>query len=185
MSRTQFYTATSLDGFIADRRNSLDWLFQFGGGEGDADMPSDYPAFIAAVGAIAMGSTTYQWLLDNHIAKGRRWDYAQPTWVFTTRRLTPVPGADIRFVKGDVRPVHAEMTRAAEGRNIWLMGGGELVGRFHDHGLLDELIVFVASVTLGAGSPLLPREIVTPPLKLMSVSKIGSAFARLHYEVQR
>jgi dihydrofolate reductase len=63
------------------------------------------------------------------------------------------------------------------------MGGGELVGQFHDHGLLDEIIVTLASVTLGKGAPLLPRLISKPPLKLTSVRALGTAFAQLTYEV--
>ena len=183
--KTQYYTATSLDGFIADPENSLDWLFQFGEGEGG----TDYPEFIRAVGAIAMGSTTYEWILEHQVYrdpdKPEPWSYEQPTWVFTTRSLPTVPGADIRFVRGDVRPVHAAMAAAAGGKNIWIVGGGDLVGQFHDHGLLDEIIAFVAAVTLGGGAPLLPRAITTPPLRLLSVEAYGDAFARLHYEVRR
>ena len=179
--KTQYYTATSLDGFIADSRNSLDWLLQF-------EMTDDYPAFIEAVGALAMGSTTYEWIL-NDLASGadnqRPWPYSQPVWVFTSRSLPCVEGADIRFVRGDVRPVHEQMSAAAGGKNIWLVGGGELVGQFYDHGLLDELIVTVASVTLGAGAPLLPRAITTPPLRLISARTVGDRFAQLHYEVPR
>jgi dihydrofolate reductase len=111
------------------------------------------------------------------------WPYAQPTWVFTTRNLPTVPGADIRFVRGDVRPIHAEMARVAGGRNIWLVGGGELVGQFHDAGLLDEIIATVGSVTLGAGKPLLPRAITSPPLRLVSARAMGTGFAELRYEV--
>src|SRR5690606_38472149 len=102
-------------------------------------------------------------------------------WVFTTRSLPSVPGADIRFARGDVRPVYREMLEAAGGKNVWLVGGGELVGQFHDHGLLDELIVTVVSVTLGAGAPLLPRTITSPALRLLSVQAHGDAFAELHY----
>lgn len=181
--KTQYYTASSLDGFIADRQNSLDWLFQFGEGEGS----TDYPDFIRDVGAIAMGSTTYEWILRHQIRPDadhpQPWSYQQPTWVFTSRSRPTVPGADIRFVRGDVRPVHEQMAAAAAGKNIWLMGGGELVGQFHDHGLLDEVIVFVASVTLGGGAPLLPRVITTPPLRLVSATALGTAFAQLRYEV--
>lgn len=182
--KTQYYTATSLDGFIADERNSLDWLFQFSDGP-----TGDYGEFIAAVGAVAMGSTTYEWLLEHEVfppdGPPRPWPYDIPTWVFTTRDLRTVPGADVRVVRGDVRPVHREMAEAAAGKNVWIVGGGELVGRFHDHGLLDELIVTVASVTLGAGAPLLPRRIVTPPLRLVSATAMGTGFAQLRYEVQR
>ncbi|MBI5644420.1 MAG: dihydrofolate reductase family protein, partial [Deltaproteobacteria bacterium] len=68
-------------------------------------------------------------------------------------------------------------------KNVWIVGGGELAGQFYDHRLLDELIVQVTSVTLGSGSPLLPRTIVTPPLKLISAMTYGVAFAELRYEV--
>jgi ribosomal protein S18 acetylase RimI-like enzyme len=77
------------------------------------------------------------------------------------------------------------MVRAANGKNIWLVGGGGLVGQFYDHGLLDEIIAQVGSVTLGSGKPLLPRSITSPPLRLLSARAIGTGFAELHYAVQR
>lgn len=182
--RTQYYTATTIDGFIADPENSLDWLFQFGGGPGES-----YDRFIEKVGAIAMGSTTYEWVLANEIYKDpenpKPWFYKQPCWIFSTRSLHRVEGADLRFVKGDVRPVHEEMAKAANGSNIWIVGGGDLVGQFHDHGLLDDLFLGVAPVILGSGAALLPRRISTPPLKLISAKTIESSFLQLHYEVQK
>jgi dihydrofolate reductase len=182
--KTQYYTAASLDGFIADSQNSLDWLFQFGEAEGGS-----YLDFIRDVGAIAMGSTTYEWILKHHIDAGadhpRGWAYEQPTWVFTSRRLTAVKGADISFASGNVLPVYHQMLAKAGGKNIWLVGGGDLVGQFYDQGLLDEVIVQIASVTLGSGAPLLPRQIVTPPLELVSATVYGNAFAELRYEVPR
>jgi dihydrofolate reductase len=113
------------------------------------------------------------------------WPYEQPAWVFTTRELPRIAGADVRFVRGAVEPVHREMAAAAAGKNLWIVGGGELAGRFHDAGLLDELFVQVAAVTLGAGLPLLPRRITTPPLRLLEVRQFGEAFAELRYEVPR
>jgi dihydrofolate reductase len=64
------------------------------------------------------------------------------------------------------------------------VGGGDLAGQFHDHGLLDEIHVQIGSVTLGAGKPLLPRSITSPPLRLMSVRAVGTGFAELVYEVR-
>lgn len=182
--KTQYYTASSLDGFIADSKHSLDWLFQFG------DVPEgSYPQFLSEVGAIAMGSTTYEWVLNHHKNETgeypKEWFYQQPTWVFSSRPLPVIEGADIRFVQGDVQPVHAEMAKVAGHQNIWLVGGGDLVGQFFDAGLLDEIIVQIASVTLGSGAPLLPRAITTPPLKLLSATTYGTAFAELRYEVCR
>ena len=181
---TQYYTAATLDGFIATLDDSLEWLFPLG----DIGATS-YPTFIRDVGALAMGSATYEWMLRHAVGPGaaepQPWPYEQPTWVFSSRALEPVPGADIRFVRGDVRPVHDDMVAAAAGRNVWVVGGGELAGQFYDRGLLDELFVQVASVTLGAGKPLLPRSIVSPPLHLVSARAIGPGFAELHYQVPR
>lgn len=182
--KTQFYTATSLDGFIATEDDSLEWLFPLG----DVNDTS-YPAFIAEVGALAMGSSTYEWMLrhaDKVAAEaGSSWPYTQPTWVFSSRKLPKIEGADIRFVQGDVTPVHPEMARAAGAKNIWIVGGGDLAGQFHDAGLLDEIIVQIGSVTLGKGKPLFPRRVTQPSLRLVSARQIGSGFAELRYEVPR
>jgi dihydrofolate reductase len=136
-----------------------------------------------------MGSTTYEWMLRHVLKLGSEaaepWPYAQPTWVFSTRDLPKAAGADLRFVRGDVRPVHAQMCAAANDKNVWLVGGGDLVGQFHDAGLLDELIVHIGSVTLGSGKPLLPRQIAFPPLRLTSVRQVGTGFAELRYDVPR
>lgn len=182
--KTQYYTATSLDGFIATEDDSLDWLFPLG----DVNDTS-YPAFVSEVGAIAMGSSIYEWMRrhasDIESQMGTAWPYTQPTWVFTSRVLERVPGADIRFVKGDVVPVHAAMAEAAAGRNIWIVGGGDLAGQFFDAGLLDEVTVQIGSVTLGTGKPLFPRRATTPPWRLVSVRQMGSGLAELHYVVSR
>ena len=181
---TQYYTASSLDGFIATADDSLDWLFPLG----DINETS-YPQFIQQVGALAMGSATYEWMLEHVVkpgsAHGGKWPYEQPAWVFSSRKQPSIPGADIRFVNGDVGRVHEQMRSAANGKNVWLVGGGGLVGQFHDAGLLDEIIVQVGSVTLGAGKQLLPRRITSPPLKLTSVRQMGTGFAELRYEVPK
>lgn len=180
--RTQYYTATSLDGYIATEDDSLEWLFPLG----DINDTS-YPAFIAEVGALAMGSATYEWMLRHtrivSAETGSAWPYTQSTWVFSSRTLPAVPGADLRFVQGDVRPIHSAMRAAAADKNIWIVGGGDLAGQFYDAGLLDEVIVQVGSVTLGKGKPLFPRRLVSPSLELVSVRKVGKGFAELRYKV--
>jgi dihydrofolate reductase len=180
--KTQYYTATSLDGFIATEDDSLDWLFPLG----DLNN-SSYPEFISGVGVLAMGSSTYEWIVRNAdkvaAEMGSAWPYTQPAWVFSSRKLPAIAGANIRFVSGDVRPIHAEMRSAAGGRNIWIMGGGDLAGQFYDAGLLDELIVQVGSVTLGRGKPLFPRRVLSPVLRLVSVRQMGIGMVELHYEV--
>jgi dihydrofolate reductase len=184
--KTQYFTATSLDGYIADENNSLEWLF-----EADKDNTGDtsFPAFFAEVGAFAMGATTYLWVLEHErfLEQPAQWQlfYGDtPTWVFTHRTLPVIPGAAITFVQGDVAPVHARMKEAAQGRNIWLAGGGELVGQFADRGLLDEILVTVAPVTLGRGAPLLPRRLTSLDLELVDVAR-DRMFAKLRYRVRK
>ena len=180
--KTQYYTASSLDGFIATHDHSLEWLFPLG----DIN-DTGYPRFIQGVGALAMGSSTYEWMLRHVVKPGTEaqapWPYQQPAWVFSSRDLPRVASAAIHFVRGDVRPVHAAMVQAAGGKNVWIVGGGDLAGQFHDAGLLDEIIVQVGSVTLGSGMPLLPRRIVSPPLQLTSAQFVGPGFAELTYSV--
>lgn len=182
--KTQYYTATSLDGFIATEDNSLEWLFPLG-----ELNESSYPAFIAEVGALAMGSTTYEWMLRNKeqvIAEvGSEWPYTQPTWVFTSRTLPGIEGADIRFVQGDVRPVHEAMKAAAGEKNLWVVGGGDLAGQFYDAGLLDELILQVGSVTLGKGKSLFPRTVLSPVLSLTAVRQMGASMVEMRYAVKK
>lgn len=171
----RYYTASSLDGFIATEEHSLDWLLKQ---EIDLEGPMAYPAFVSDVGALAMGASTYEWLLRNG---GEPWGYTQPTWVFTHRAL-PVPeGADVRLVHDDVRAVHAAMTDAAGRKDLWIVGGGDLAGQFADAGLLDEVWVQYAPVTLGTGAPLLPRHL---DLELLDIAR-NRSFLCGRYRVVR
>jgi dihydrofolate reductase len=172
MSITTYYTATSLDGFIADAQHSLEWLFRQ---EQDRAGPLNFDEFFARIGAVAMGSSTYEWILRH---EDGRWPYQVPAWVLTTRDLPKAEG-DLRFARGDIRPVHDEMTVAAGDKDLWIVGGGDLVGQFADAGLLDEIIVYIAPVTLGRGAPLLPREL---DLQLEELAR-NQAFACARYSV--
>lgn len=182
--KTQYCAASSLDGFIATENDSLDWLFPLG----DLDN-SSYPEFISEVGALAMGASTYEWIVHNaekvESQAGSAWPYTQPAWIFSSRRLPIVEGADIRFVKGDVRHAHPEMRAASGTKNIWIVGGGDLAGQFYDAGLLDELIIQVGSVTLGRGKPLFPRRVLSPVLRLVSVHQMGAGLIELRYEIKK
>ena len=182
--KTQYYTATSLDGFLATEDDSLDWLFTLGELNN-----SSYPEFIAEVGALVMGSATYEWMIRNadQVAKetGSPWPYNQPAWVFSSRKLPMIEGADVHFANGDVDKIHREMRTAAKDKNIWIEGGGDLAGQFYDAGLLDELIVQVGSATLGKGKPLFPRRVLSPTLRLISVRQMGAGMAELRYEVHK
>lgn len=176
MPQTIYYTATTLDGYLADPDHSLDWLLKQ---DIDEDGPFHYGEFIKEVGALVMGSSTYEWILDHPMPGGGAWPYAQPTWVFTSRDLEPVAGADIRFARGDVRAVHSDAVAAADGKSVWVVGGGDLAGQFADAGLLDEVIVSIAPVTLGEGAPLLPRRL---DLRLIETAR-NRDFNCARYEV--
>jgi len=177
---TTYFTASSVDGFIADPDHSLSWLLSR---DVDAHGAMGYERFLQeSVGALVMGSTTYEWILEHDLGGDldRAWPYAWPTWVFSTRRLSRVPG-DLRFVQGAVAPVHADVSAAAGDRGVWVVGGGELAGQFADAGLLDELCVMWAPVSLGAGAPLLPRRL---ELRLEEVVR-NRDFAGARYTVLR
>jgi dihydrofolate reductase len=182
MPKTQYYTATSIDGFIADEHNSLEWLMDVDGGN-----ENPFGGFFAGVGAFCMGANTYEWVLenDNVMAEPRNWHdlYGDvPCWVFGSRELPLVPDANIFMVSGDVQRVHEAMVVAAKGKNVWLAGGGDLVGQFVDHGLLDEIILGIAPALLGAGVPLLPRHLSAQELILTGAAAVGR-FAYLTYAV--
>lgn len=151
--RTTYFTATTLDGYIADEHDSLEWLFKQ---DITDEGPLSYADFIQGVGAIAMGATTYQWVLDHNTRTGEKWAYAVPTWVFTHRDLAPED--QVTITSAPLPEVHAAMVEAAGGKDLWVVGGGDLAGQFADAGLLDDIIVSIAPVTLGAGRPLFPRR---------------------------
>lgn len=184
--RITYRTAASLDGFIADPDNSLSWLFAV---EQDAGQDDELARFMDTIGVLVEGSTTYEWVLaeENLLREPHKWQgyYGErPTFVFTTREL-PVPaGADVRFVSGPVADVLPDITGAAGEGDVWLVGGGELVGQFDDAGALDAVEVTLAPVTLGAGAPLLPRRIEASRLRLRRVTADGQ-FVTVCYDLAR
>ncbi len=175
-TRTVYWTATSLDGYIADPQDSLDWLFVQ---DLDREGPMNYDDFIAGVGALVMGATTYEWLRARIVAGTDKWSYTIPAVVLTHRDLPAIDGVDVRFAVGDIAGVHAELVAAAGGKDVWVVGGGDLAGQFADAGLLDEMVVSVAPVTLGAGRPLFPRRYA---LRLEELDRNG-AFVTARYTV--
>ncbi|WP_309125756.1 dihydrofolate reductase family protein [Kocuria sp.] len=173
MSRTQYYVAASADGYIADRENHLDWLLQYG----FEAYQDHYDGFLADVGALAMGASTYEFVLR----QGEKWPYGGlPTWVFTHRELPRIAGADLRFVQGPVA-LHAEASReSAGGRNLWVVGGGRLAAQFADAGLLDELWLTLMPIALGGGHPVLPTA-AAKDLRLQRTTHFEGGAVELRY----
>lgn len=168
---TIYYTGCSLDGFIVTPDHDLAWLTSR---DIDPEGPMSYRAFRAELGACVMGANTWQWILDHDDAP---WDDL-PTWV-VTHRSSFEPVASVQFTDAPVEQVHARMREVADGKDVWVVGGGDLVGQFHDAGLLDEVWVQFAPVTLGAGHPVLPRHV---ELRLEDVQR-NRDFACARYTV--
>lgn len=171
--KVQYFTACTLDGFIADENNSLDWLFEAPHSPDDHFWDEWFPG----VGGLVMGATTYGWYVERYGLDAGEWRgfYGDRlAWIFSHRELPLIPDVDLRLVEGDVRPVHAEAAALfGDGADLWLVGGGDLVGQFYDAGLLDEIIVGMTPVTLGKGAPLLPRRITSKNLSFREVELVG------------
>lgn len=172
---TIYYTASSLDGFIADPEQTLSWLLTR---DVDGRGPMGYEAFMDGVGALAMGSHTYEWLLADASVREEGWPYAIPCWVFTHRPLVTVSD-QVALTADPVPAIHDRLRTAAAGRHVWIVGGGDLAGQFADAGLLDEVWVQYAPVTLGSGLPLLPRRL---DLELLEVAR-NRDFACVRYRL--
>lgn len=194
MSKTQYYCAASLDGYIAEADDSLDWLTGFEGsfeGEGAEPPPTgeggSYERFYEGVGALVSGATTYEFVLD-HLGEDGSWPYSgKPYWVLSTRELPTPPGdeADIRIADAKVADLHDEMIAAAGERNLWIVGGGNVASQFADEGLLDEVLVTVVPVVLGAGKPLFDRRLPGDPMQLMGTRVFETGMVELRYEIRR
>ncbi|NYD65855.1 dihydrofolate reductase family protein [Agromyces atrinae] len=172
----QYYVAASVDGFIADRDGSIDWLLAFGMDE----FTAGYESFIAGVGAVVMGSSTYEFLLGEG---PDAWSYDIPAWVLTTRELETIPGRDIRFLSGDVATHRDDIVGSAAGKNVWIVGGGDVAAQFSRAGLLDELQLTVMPLVLGAGAPLLSVDSLRS-LELTGSTPFPSGAIELRYRVR-
>lgn len=171
MTRYRYHTATTLDGFLADNQDSLDWLFRQNIEE---DGPGNTTDFLADVGAQVMGSTTYTWVLEHD----RAWLPEIPTFVFTHRELD-VANDHVVLVEGAPTDHRATLEAAAAGRDVWVMGGGGLAAQFAAAGMLDEVMVAIAPVFLGSGKPLFGGAI---DLALQECARNGD-FVTARYDV--
>lgn len=180
--RVVYNTATTITGHIADESHSLAWLFAVDG----TTLPP-HEEFMAGIGAIVTGSTTYEWVLRETelLAHPERWQEfygTRPVFVFTSRELPAPEGAEVRFVAGDVAGHAGDLARAAGEGDVWVIGGGDLAGQFADAGLLDEIVLSVAPVALAGGAPVLPRTLTSERLELLDAQRHGQ-FVQLRYAV--
>jgi dihydrofolate reductase len=184
MSDFIYYTSSSVNGFIADEHDSLQWLFDA------ANSGIENPvSFIDDMGVQVMGSSTYEWLLSNEnlLEIPGKWQQvfgSLPTRVFSTRDLPRPSDADIEFLQGTVQSHLDDLRKLAGERDVWIVGGGDLAGQFYDAGSLDAIEVTIAPVFLPGGAPLLPRFIGSASLELVDTCRQGS-FVSVRYHVVR
>ena len=175
MPKVIYYVASSLDGFIATEGNSLDWLLDFG----FAAFQDHYEQFISGVGALIMGSQTYEWIRRE---QPDTWDYGElPCLVLTHRDQQAPPNSGVRFTAGDPAAVLDQAQELAGERNIWMGGGGDVAAQFADAGLLDELWVTYMPVALGAGRRLLPVAAPTGRMHLIGTTSFNGGAAELRF----
>jgi dihydrofolate reductase len=148
--QTIYYTASSLDGYIVDDNDSLDWLTSR---KIDPAGPFGYEEFVESVGALVMGASTYEW-----VVKHGDWSYEQPAWVLTHRPEIVADSHPAHTYHGDVAELHPELVEAAAGKDVWVVGGGDVAAQFAAADLIDEIVVSYAPCSLGAGSRVLPMR---------------------------
>jgi dihydrofolate reductase len=186
MGRVVYYAAMSLDGYIAESDDTIAWLMGFPGVEpGPAITPVEggYDEFYEDVGALVMGSVTYEFVLN----EASTWHYAgKPTWVLSARELRRFEGAEpLTITNAPVTDLYDEMVAAAGERKLWVVGGGNVASQFADAGLLDEVWVTVVPVVLGSGKPLFDRRVPGPPMRPTEVLPRASGMVELRYELVR
>ena len=173
-TRFRAYLAVSLDGYIADVAGEVGWLDPYNSPE------IDFGAFFRTIGATVMGRTTWDWTVAHGYAiepKGR-------CIVQTHRPLGSAPPGVEAFA-GDVRELAADLRRElrGSGKDVWLMGGGESLAGFDEHGLVDRWELAVIPVLLGQGAPLFPRRSrPLTPLRLVHGRVLSNGVVQVEYE---
>jgi len=182
-SRVTIHMAASLDGFIARKDGSVDWLEtsdEFAGGE-SLD-PDAVEAFLKTIDCYVMGSRTYETAL-NFEAKGLGWSYGnKPTFVLTTRDL-PRTRDTVEFYSGDLSQFVNERLRPAF-RSIWFVGGGVVSGECLRRGLADEIRYSILPILIGDGVPFFEKLNRDVSLHLAEVKAYKSGIVELRYEVR-
>jgi len=173
--------ATSVDGYIARPDGDVEWLnrlphkFDYGMTE-----------FQSTVDTVLIGRKTYDWAMDYARKTGMKesvFDRRFLNYVFSRKPPQAVaPGA--QFVSEPVKQF-AQRLRAAPGKNIWMMGGGDLIASFLDAGEIDEFDIHVMPVLIGEGIPLIAPRHRDVPLRLRSAESYPDGVVRLRYEVAR
>ena len=172
MARIRGYIAASLDGFIADRDNRLDWLFAYD----DMDLGEhDYRVFARTIRTVVMGRATYDFIA----ARDEPWAYEGKRVFVVTSRPLPSPCGALE-TRSDVDALIDEL-RALDDGDVWMLGGGRLQSAFLARGALDDIEIYVIPEVLGGGTPLFPPNGLRLSPTLVAAQPIARGCVYLHY----
>ena len=175
MARIVGYIATSLDGYISEPEETLDWLTQ----RTDMQLGEfDYNLFIKRIRTVVMGRSTYDWMVKNV----PDWPYKEQRSIVVTSRPIDNPVGPVE-IRSDVEALIAEL-RGLDDGDVWMLGGGQLQMAFIERGALDEIEVYVISQLLGGGSLLFPPTGFRKSVKLLEANVLGAGCVRLHYSFE-
>ncbi len=183
-SRVTIHMVASLDGFIARKNGSVDWLetadeFK----DGDTMDPEFVAAFLQTIDCYVMGSRTYETALDFE-AKGLGWSYGdKPTFVLSSREL-PKTRDTVEFYSGDLARFVNDRLKPAF-RSIWFVGGGAVSGECLRLGLADEVRYSIVPILIGEGIPFFGTLDQDVALHLVEVKAYTSGMVAIHHEVRK
>ncbi|WP_313235627.1 dihydrofolate reductase family protein [Sporosarcina ureae] len=166
------FIAQSLDGYIATKDDSLDWLFEV---EGEGD--NGYSEFSETIDTVLMGKRTYDWIMEQE--QGQFPYTNKNSYVFTRSSVTDTK--DVTFINEDIVDFISNLKKE-EGKDIWIVGGGDILHTFLKEKLVDELIVTIAPTIIGEGIPLFKPDNYKLDLSLRS-TRTFNQFVELHYTV--
>jgi dihydrofolate reductase len=168
------HIATSADGYIARADGDIDWLTSRPAPKGFYGIND----FVRTIDTKLLGRKTY----DASLVMGATFDPKSPTIVFSRRPPPDIPPG-VEFVSGAIGPFVRRL-REQVGKDIWLMGGGELIAAFLDEQAIDEFVISVVPVFIGDGIPLIARRHRHVPLDLVSSTPFDDGLVQLHYRVR-
>jgi dihydrofolate reductase len=178
------HMVASLDGFIARKDGSVDWLETTDTFPDGKDMdPELVGQFLASIGCYVMGSRTYETAL-NFEAKGFGWAYGDTPICVLTSRALPIRRSSVKFYAGDLTQLVNERLRPSFG-NIWFVGGGSVSGACLRLGLADEVRYSVMPILIGQGISFFDGLKRDTALHLRAVNAYKNGLVELHYDVRK
>lgn len=177
MKKIKLYVATSIDGYIADKTGGLDWLSGF---PITTEFNYGYGEFFDSVDTVIMGGKTYRDILNMDII----YPYKNKATYVITRNNTALSAKQVYFISENIIGNISKL-QTSKGKDIWLVGGGEIVSLFLDYELIDELILTLIPITLGTGIPLFPKHSKESKWIAIKTQKFENGVVQIKYEREK